>query len=1564
MTSFENAPPSRSDTFEESALAETALADTQAAAPADIASTASASAQPGVLIKHYEIIRKLGQGGMGAVFLARDTRLGRRVAIKFLHEQSEPAQERFLVEARATALCQHENIVVIHDVDEFDGYPYMVLEYVEGRTLFAAMQERRQAEGPTATLDIHWIIDLMIPVTRALSAAHAMNIVHRDLKPENVLLSNGGIIKVVDFGIAKQLDTPMLPTTALAQIEDIGRFDLTAAGATPGTLMYMAPEQWIAADIDGRTDIWAVGLILFEMLVREHPLAPVSMATLAQTAILELPMPSAKEKRPDAAGLCDVIDRCLKKRKEERYATADELRAALEALSEHERNPARAEYDCPFAGLSAFQETDAGRYFGREQDIAAVIGQLRNRELVAITGPSGAGKSSFVRAGVIPALKTTGQRVETCVIRPGRKPLAALVEALSFLMDTTDGEERIEPAAIERQLLEQPGYLGVLLRARCRRRGSDHRVLLFVDQFEELYTLGIEPQNRAAFCASLLGVADDASSPLRVILSIRADFLDRLAEDRTFLSQVTRGLYFLPPMSGGGLRDALKKPVEAAKYQFEDEQLIDEISSGLAEMKSPLPILQFMATKLWEARDEKRRLLTREAYQNLGGVVGALSTHADGVLASMTSAEQRMTRAIFMRLVTPERTRAIVLFEELGELGEDKTAVELVVQRLADARLLAIESGDDHAGKTVELVHESLIERWGKLRSWLEENKHDAQFVAELRNAAAQWEKNDRAEGLLWRDRAAIEAGRWLERNKAEAGKEGALGIGQRELFYLQTVVRLSERTRRRRRQAIGAVIAFLGLFALSVSVLGLHARNQAKRADANASEAGKNAQDAEKSAQDAHKKAADARNASRMASAREHLSDPTLVLSLVRELEPTNSLPSRWGELARWATFQSITNVVLHHQDAVYFASFSPDGQRIVTACNDMTARVWNADGTGEPVILAGHQDIVVSASFSPEGRRIVTASYDKTVRVWNADGTGEPLILAGHQDRVNSASFSPDGARILTASRDRTARVWNADGKGTPLILAGHQDRVNFASFSADGARIVTASHDKTARVWNADGQGTPVVLAGHQDRVNSASFSRDGRRIVTASDDKTVRVWNANGHGEPLILKGHQDPAYSASFSPDGARIVSASWDNTARVWNADGKGTPVILDGHQDLVYSASFSSDGRYIVTASLDKTARLWNAESTRAPVYLHGHRDRVISASYSPDGAHIVTASRDKTARVWNVDGTEEPLTLEGHQDLVACASFSPDGRRIVTASWDKTARVWNADGTGTPLILRGHQDVVNAAAFSPDGAHIVTASTDKTARVWNADGTGEPVILKGHDELVYSASYSPDGARIVTGSRDKTARVWNADGTGSPLVLRGHQDVVYTASFSPDSRRIVTTSWDKTARVWNADGTGTPLIFRGHTAALAAGGHDGTGAFTPDGQRIVTISDDKTLRVWNADGIGEPAILRMPDSDAASAAFSPDGKHIVTVSHSQLDPTTGKTTYWATVWPSFEPLKSPNDDELWLATRYCPSVELRVELLGVSEQEAAEQVTTCQARVARAFERNSTQH
>jgi hypothetical protein len=262
------------------------------------------------------------------------------------------------------------------------------------------------------------------------------------------------------------------------------------------------------------------------------------------------------------------------------------------------------------------------------------------------------------------------------------------------------------------------------------------RIVVFVDQLEELYTLGVSPDERVAFLACLAAMADDVTSPLRVLVSMRSDFLDRLTEDRRFGAELTHGLVLLPPLDRDGMREALIRPLAASEHRFEPPALVDRMVDVLAATPSALPLLQFTAARLWERRDRNRRLLTETSYEQIGGVAGALATHADAVLAGMTAAQRSLARAVFERLVTPERTRALVSAAELHALQSDRELVDGVVQHLTAMRLLVIEPGIEGAGPTVDLVHESLIDRWPTLVRWLDENQDDAAMLARLRSAA------------------------------------------------------------------------------------------------------------------------------------------------------------------------------------------------------------------------------------------------------------------------------------------------------------------------------------------------------------------------------------------------------------------------------------------------------------------------------------------------------------------------------------------------------------------------------------------------------------------------------------------------------------------------------------------------------------------------------------------------------------------------------------------------------------------------------------------------------------
>ncbi len=785
--------------------------------------------RPGLSINQYELIREIGAGGMGTVFLARDLKLGRKVAIKVLNSHHPELTQRFIIEARATARCSHENIVIIYEVGEHGGQPYMVLEFLQGTVLTELVSGGKRLPPARA-------VELMVPVVKALAVAHEQGIVHRDLKPDNIFVTDQGTIKVLDFGIAKvrdQADKPASQASAAAirvpSAAELGEgnTNLTRQGVIMGTMKYMSPEQWgIGVEIDHRTDIWAVGVILFRLLAGKHPLAPLQGNQLVVTAMLDKAMPKLREAVSDLPqGLCDVVDRCLMKNKELRFKDARELMRALEPYLPGRFSTVQLELDeSPYAGLSSFQESDASRFFGRSREIAAAVNKIRDRPVMGVIGPSGVGKSSFVRAGLVPALKGSGEAWETLVIRPGRSPLAAVAAMMTPMVGTTSKtvtDDLAEHAAIAKKLAAEPGHMGQVLRSRAKRSGT--KILLFVDQFEELYTLVPDAAERAAFTACLAGAADDASAPVRVVLSLRSDFLDRVGEDPQLMGEVMQGLYFLTPPNRDGLRDALVQPAEMAGYHFENPVMVEEMLSHLETTPGALPLLQFAATKLWDARDSGRKLLTQAAYNAMGGIAGALASHADQVLAELAGASQGLARQVFLRLITPERTRAIVSLAELQELAPGTGDIQRLVDHLVAARLLVSNTAADGSaqGSTVEIVHESLIHSWPALRRWLDETQEDAQFVEQLRVAARQWHAKGRDSGMLWTGETADEAIRWARRH------QGPLPETQRA--FLAEVISASTRNERRRRTVTIGVVSFLTLL-LVAAAFALFTINRSQR--------------------------------------------------------------------------------------------------------------------------------------------------------------------------------------------------------------------------------------------------------------------------------------------------------------------------------------------------------------------------------------------------------------------------------------------------------------------------------------------------------------------------------------------------------------------------------------------------------------------------------------------------------------------------------------------------------------------------------------------------------------
>ena len=595
-------------------------------------------------------------------------------------------------------------------------------------------------------------------------------------------------------------------------------------------------------------------------------------------------------------------------------------------------------------------------------------------------------------------------------------------------------------------------------------------------------------------------------------------------------------------------------------------------------------------------------------------------------------------------------------------------------------------------------------------------------------------------------------------------------------------------------------------------------------------------------------------------------------------------------------------------HADTVNSVAFSPDGKRIVTASEDGTAKIWDAETLLELGTLEGHMGSVKSAVYSPDGKRIVTASNDQTARIWDAETFCELGTLEGHTERVNSAAYCPNGKWIVTAADDCTAKVWDVETfqilgtlkvgrivrlqelatlpkEEVLLVLkdGGFNGRVNSASYSPDGKRIVTASNQKTAKVWDAETFQELGSLEGHSDWVSSASYSPDGKRILTVSRDRIARIWDAETFRELDAFKEHMGFVQSAVYSLDGKRIVTISEDGLAKIWDAVTFLELGALEGRKVKVSSAAYNSDGKRIVTALNNETAKIWDADTFREVGTLEGHESSTESFVYSPDGKRIVTtASWNRTVKIWDAVTFRVLGALEGHTAKVKSVVYSPDGKRIITVSWDNAAKIWDADTFRELDAFKGFMGSVRSVEYSLDGKRIVTVSGDSTLKIWNAETFRTLGSMKIFALFTESAVYSPDGKRIITiESFGNTAKIWDAETFQELGSLEEHMHSVNSVAYSPDGKRIVTASNnDKTAIIWDAETYKELGTLAGHTECV------NSAVYSPNGKRIVTASDDKIAKIWDAVTFRELSTLKGHTSYVNSAVYSSDGRYILTTS------------------------------------------------------------------------------
>jgi len=653
-----------------------------------------------------------------------------------------------------------------------------------------------------------------------------------------------------------------------------------------------------------------------------------------------------------------------------------ETRALHERIKTGAVRPELVEVDNPYRGLHAFTEADAGDFFGREAFVERLVTAVCQGPVVAVVGASGSGKSSVVRAGLLPRLRSgpfpaatlQGEGVEPerdvrwliADFRPGNDPFRALADALIPLIEPRSNADaralqaQVHSTAQRLREGELPlvDVVDRITRQAQRSHPYDSRVLLIIDHFEDLYTLCPDLAMRRAFLDLLLQpLASITAYPqnLVLLLSLRADFVGQALSHRALADALQMGGLILGPMNRTELRRAIEEPARGRGVIFEPG-LVGRLLDDAGDDPGNLPLLQFALTLLWERQVDGG--LSHTAYEEIGGVAGALTSYADDVYEELSPAEQEGARRIFLQMVHPgegtEDTRRLAAWDELNEKDWP------LVQKLTDARLL-VSDRDPAGGDTVEIVHEALIQNWERLRAWLGEDRAFRTWQRRLRSALRGWEVSGRDSGALLRGTLLAEAEGWAAQRADD--------LSPLALAFIATSLGLRDHQLRQAVESDQGALSSAGFSPDGSLVVSAGPDGTARVWHVGTGQF------------------------------RHILEHTSQVWSAA--FSPTGSQIVTGGRDGTASVWEVETGRLLFtlegHTGTICHAEFSGDASLILTASWDGTARVWDAR-TGQPRHILEHTGPVYAARFSPDGCQVITISGDKTAKVWDAR-TGQEL-------------------------------------------------------------------------------------------------------------------------------------------------------------------------------------------------------------------------------------------------------------------------------------------------------------------------------------------------------------------------------------------------------------------------------------------------------------------------------------------------------------------------------------------------------------------------------------------
>jgi DNA-binding SARP family transcriptional activator/WD40 repeat protein len=1037
---------------------------------------------------------------------------------------------------------------------------------------------------------------------------------------------------------------------------------------------------------------------------------------------------------------------------------------------------------CPYKGLAYFESTDAEYFFGRERLVAEMVARVAVERFVGLVGVSGSGKSSLLLAGLCPALQLGAlpgsERWVTVLLTPGAEPIERLARALAggvpgLLLDLVRARLRDDPDALER-----------IARDAVTATSPGARLVVIVDQFEELFTMCRDDEERRRFVDTLTRPLGDPRTSVSVITSVRADYYAQCAA-LPELSPLLGATLGVGPMTERELRRAIELPAGRVGLQLEPG-LTDVILTDLGNEPGGLPLLSTALLETWVRRDDS--MLTIAGYEAAGGVSGALTHLAESVYERFSPEEQAACRRLLLRLAEPGeagddvRRRAPVA--ELVAPGDRRAAT--VLATLTDRRLVT--AGADG----IEVAHEALLREWPRARAWLEDDREGRRLHHRLAASAADWEAAGRDPAELYRGARLASALDWATAHMDEANPL--------EREFLETAsaqhdaeLRTARRSARRLRSLLVATAVLL-VVAIAAGSLSLVQRGQARDR-------------------------ARAAELTRLATQAATLPPDQLGLALLLGVEARRLDPSETTAGALEAALAKAPpglERLIEVPGGLGYANASTDGRRIVTGGRDGRARIVDVRSGRTVRTLDTDTDAGVGvANISPDGRLVVVTGIfgnKGEIQVFDAR-TGRPASAKLRTGKgVVLGQFLPnDSTRLVTASAKELIRWDLTDPKrprpiGAPLAIPEHRNRpsaLTILTISPDGRTAATsaaATDDFGPQgetfVWDLDSGAR--LLGPLPGRV--ARFNSDGTQLLLRGADRIAFVDAATGAERSSLPLGFA-PGTGFAVSRDGQRIaVSGHGNGELRVFDlATGQPIGPSFTLFATASYPMAFLPGDRLLV-GSQDQAAVWRYLDGTAAyGTLLPGHTGEV-SARFTPDGKEIVTTGTvdHQVIRFRTRDG--KPL---GPGAPIPAGALSPDGATVAVPEARGIVSLWDRrTGTRSSVFPTGHETGVTLLAWSPAGAALATASgSDGQVVLWDVSNPRVPAERWRLDQgepstfLWRAPTFSPNGRVVAVNDYPRTGWVTLIDvarGRVLKKVPLGGQ-VGVPLVYSPDGKTIL---------------------------------------------------------------------------------------------------------------------------------------------------------------------------